>query len=85
MMLNVPIIGRLWLDFSERADKEGWPAGRLLSALLEHELAERGKRRIERHRAESQLDLTKTLTNFDFAEVPMLSKAHVMALATGDA
>lgn len=87
MMLNelrLPTIGRLWLDFAERADKEGWPAGRLLSALLEHELAERGKRRIERHRAESQLDLTKTLTNFDFAEVPMLSKAHVMALATGD-
>ena len=87
MMLNelrLPTIGRLWSDFAERADKEGWPAGRLLSALLEHELAERGKRRIERHRAESQLDLTKTLTNFDFAEVPMLSKAHVMALATGD-
>jgi len=40
---------------------------------------------IERHRAESQLDPTKTLASFDFAAVPMLSKAHVMALASGDA
>ena len=52
--------------------------------LLEHEVAERAKRRIERHRVESQLDPTKTLASFEFAEVPMLSKAHVMALASGD-
>lgn len=31
------------------------------------------------------MDPTKTLGSFDFAEVPMLSKAHVMALASGDA
>jgi DNA replication protein DnaC len=83
--LRLPTIGRLWQDFAERADKEGWPATRLLGALLEHELAERAKRRIERHRRESQLDPTKTLASFEFAEVPMLSKAHVMALASGDA
>ena len=83
--LRLPTIGRLWPEFAERSDKEGWPASRFLAALLEHELAERAKRRIERHRAESQLDPTKTLASFDFAAVPMLSKAHVMALASGDA
>jgi len=83
--LRLPTIGRLWPEFSERSDKEAWPAARFLGALLEHELAERGKRRIERHRVESMLDPTKTLSSFDFAEVPMLSKAHVMALASGDA
>ena len=83
--LHLPTIKRLWPEFAERSDKEAWPAGRFLDGLLEHELAERAKRRIERHRAESQLDLTKTLAAFDFAEVPMLSKAHVMALASGDA
>lgn len=82
--LRLPTIGRLWLEFAQRSDKEGWPATRFLSALLEHELAERGKRRIERHRAESGLDPTKTLASFEFAEVPMLSKAHVMALSSGD-
>jgi DNA replication protein DnaC len=82
--LRLPTIGRLWPQWAERADQEGWPAARFLGGLLEHELAERAKRRIERHRAESQLDVTKTLASFDFAEVPMLSKAHVMALASGD-
>ena len=82
--LRLPTIGRLWSEFAERSDKEGWPAGRFLGGLLEHELAERAKRRIDRHRVESQLDPTKTLASFDFAEVPMLSKAHVTALASGD-
>jgi len=87
MMLNelrLPTIGRLWSEFAQRSDKEAWPAGRFLGGLLEHELAERAKRRIDRHRVESQLDPTKTLASFDFAEVPMLSRAHVTALASGD-
>lgn len=82
--LRLPTIGRLWPEFAQRSDKEGWQASRLLGALLEHELAERANRRIERHRAESHLDPTKTLATFDFAVVPMVSKAHVMALASGD-
>ncbi|VVE85788.1 transposase [Pandoraea sputorum] len=80
--LRLPTIARLWPEFAQRSDKEGWQATRLLGALLEHELAERAKRRIERHRAESHLDPTKTLATFDFSMVPMVSKAHVMALAT---
>lgn len=72
--LRLPTIGRLWSEFAQRSDKEGWPASRFLDALLEHELAERAKRRTERHRAESQLDPTKTLASFEFAEVPMLSR-----------
>src|SRR5450631_3431535 len=82
--LRLPTIGRLWAEFAERSDKEGWPASRFLGSLLEHELAERAKRRIDRHRVESQIDPTKTLASFDFAEVPMLSRAHVTALASGD-
>ncbi|RQP96540.1 IS21-like element helper ATPase IstB [Burkholderia stagnalis] len=82
--LRLPTIARLWPEFAQRSDKEGWQAARLLGALLEHELAERVKRRIERHRIESRLDPAKRLDSFDFGMVPMVSKAHVMALATGD-
>ena len=82
--LRLPTISRLWPEFAQRSDKEAWQATRFLGALLEHELAERAKRRIGRHRDESHLDPTKTLTTFDFGSVPMLSKAHVTALATGD-
>ncbi len=83
--LRLPAVTRLWPEFTERADKEGWPAARLLSALAELEIAERGRRRIERHLSEARLPPGKTLENFDFAAVPMLSKARVMALAAGDA
>src|SRR5471030_1963430 len=64
--LRLPTIGRLWSDFAQRSDKEGWQASQLLGALFEHELAERAKRRIERHRVESQLDPAKTLATFEF-------------------
>ena len=66
-------------------DKEGWPAARFLAALAELEIAERGRRRIVRHLAEARLSPGKTLDNFDFSVVPMLSKARVIALAAGDA
>jgi hypothetical protein len=82
--LRLPAISRLWREFADRADKEGWPAAQFLSALAELEIAERGRRRIERHLTQARLPLSKTLDNFDFAAVPMLSKARIMALAAGD-
>ena len=82
--LRLPTIKALWSRLAEQADKEGWPAARLLNALLEHELAERDRRRIERHLAQARLMPGKTLENFDFTAVPMLSKAHVNALTAGD-
>jgi DNA replication protein DnaC len=83
--LRLPAIARLWPEFSECADKEGWPAARFLSAMAELEIAERGRRRIRRNLAEGRLLPGKTLENFDFSVAPMLSKARVVALAAGDA
>lgn len=83
--LRLPTVARLWPHFCARADKEGWPAARLLTALAELELAEREQRRIQRHLAEARLPAGKTLDGFDFTLVPSLSKAHLMALAEGDA
>src|SRR5947209_18627470 len=83
--LRLPAIKLLWPKFAEQADKEGWPAARFLSAIAEHELAERDRRRIERHLAEARLPPGKTLDSFDFDAVPMISKAQAMAVAAGDA
>jgi len=83
--LRLPTIKTVWPKFAEQADKEGWPAARFLSAIAEHELAERDRRRIERHLAEARLPPGKTLDSFDFDAVPMISKAQVMAVAAGDA
>ena len=82
--LRLPAIKLMWAALAARADKEGWPAARLLAALAEHEIADRGRRRIERHLASARLPAGKTLDTFDFNAVPMVSKAQVMALAAGD-
>jgi DNA replication protein DnaC len=82
--LRLPAIKVVWPDFAARADKEGWPATRFLAALTEHEMAERTRRRIERHLEEARLPPGKTLDTFDFDAVPMVGKAHVMALTAGD-
>ncbi|HUX14896.1 MAG TPA: IS21-like element helper ATPase IstB [Phycisphaerae bacterium] len=66
------------------AIKGGWPAAHFLAALAEHELAERDRRRIERHLAEARLLPGKTLDAFEFETVPMISKAQVMAITAGD-
>src|SRR6202008_52902 len=74
----------MWPKLAEQSDKEGWPPARFLAALAEHEIADRGRRRIERHLAEARLPVGKTLQSFDFEAVPMVSKAQVMALTAGD-
>ncbi len=82
--LRLPAIKHLWEKFAARSDQEGWTAARLLMALAEHELAERDRRRFERHLGEAKLLPGKTLENFDFDALPMVSKAQVSALCAGD-
>ena len=83
--LRLPSMRLRWVKLAEQSDKEGWPAARFLATLVEHEVADRSCRRMERHLAEARLPAGKTLATFDFEAVPMVSKAQVMALASGDA
>jgi len=82
--LRLPGIKLMWAKLAEQSDKEGWPAARFLAAIAEHEMVDRGRRRMERHLTEARLPAGKTLATFDFESVPMVSKAQVMALAAGD-
>ncbi|MGY4592796.1 DNA replication protein DnaC [Bradyrhizobium sp. GM22.5] len=82
--LRLPASKVIWPQFAEQADKEGWPAARFLTVLAEHELAERDRRRIERHLTEGRLLPGKTLDSLEFDAVPMVSKAQVMAIVAGD-
>lgn len=81
--LRLPTIKRLAGDLCAQSDLEGWPAHRFLEALLEHEINERERRRIDRHRHDSGLGPDKRLSSFDFVAVPSVSKAQVMALSEG--
>lgn len=83
--LRLPTIKALWATFAERADKEGWSAARFLLTLTEHELAERDRRRVQRHLAQARLLPGKTIDCFDFSVLPMISKAHIDAITAGDA
>src|SRR3954471_11272808 len=83
--LCLPAVKQVWASLAAQVDKEGWPAARFPAALAEHEMAERARRRIERHLAEARLPPGKTLDTFDFEAVPVVSKAQIMALAAGDA
>ena len=82
--LRLPTIKRMWAEVAAQSNREGWSAERLLHTLLGHEMAERETRRLARARADSQLPAGKNLVDFDFAAVPAVSKAHVMALAEAD-
>lgn len=82
--LRLPAIKQAWPDIAAHADREQWHAARFLARLAEHEIAERDRRRIERHLAEARLPLGKSLDSFAFDAVPMISKAQVMALCSGD-
>ena len=82
--LRLPAVKLVWPEFTARADKEGWPAARLLAALAEHEIAERDRRRIERHLSDARLPPGKTLDGFAFDAVPMISRAQVTAMCSGD-
>ena len=69
--LRLPAIKLMWAALAARADKEGWPAARFLAALAEHEVADRGRRRIERHLASARLPAGKTFGIIPLTQVDM--------------
>lgn len=82
--LRLPTVKQLWQPMAKQADEQGWGAARFLAVLCEHEIADRQRRRIERHLAQSGLPKDKTLSSFDFTAVSSLNKNKVMALANAD-
>ena len=83
--LRMPTMKDMWRPFADRAQREGWSHDRYLAQLAEQELADRARRRFERHRAEAKLPPGKTLDNFDFDRLPGLSEPLVRVLAKGGA
>ena len=64
--LRLPTIKALW---PQSPRPKGWPAARLLTALTEHEIADRARRRFQRRLGEARLPSGKTLDSFDFSVV----------------
>src|SRR3546814_5187809 len=75
--LRLPAIKQGRSSIAERSDKEGWPAARFLATLAEHEIAERDRRRIERHlRSEEHTSELQSLMRISYA-VFCLKKTNI--------
>ena len=75
---------RLWEDMAAEAEAKGWSGPKYLSNLCEQEMANRDRRRLGRHMAEARLPKGKTLESYDFNNIGGISKAKVLALASGE-
>ncbi len=80
--LRLASMGRHWEDLLQQAEHKGWNAAQYLGALCEQELADRHSRRITRFTKESRLPVGKTLSTFDFSQIPSLDAAKIEVLAT---
>jgi DNA replication protein DnaC len=79
--LRLSSIARHWQALLGQAERNGWDSAQYLTALCEHELADRHSRRIARYSKESHLPVGKTLASFDFAQVPGLARGQIESLA----
>jgi hypothetical protein len=59
--LRLPGVKLMWAKLAAQSDKEGWPAARFLAALAEFEVADRVRRRTERHTGKPSCRLGKPL------------------------
>src|SRR3546814_20374646 len=77
--LRLPAIKQGWSSIAERSDKEGWPDARFLAPLAEHEIAERDRRRLERHLGEAGLLPGKNIASCACKYETHNSKRKIMA------
>jgi DNA replication protein DnaC len=81
--LRLTSFSRHWEALLEQSTQRGWNGAQYLTALCEQELADRHSRRIGRYAKESQLPLGKTLSSFDFTQVPELKAEQIQVFTTG--
>jgi len=74
---------RHWEALLKKATQHNWDRAQYLTALCEQELADRHSRRISRYAKESHLPAGKTLSSFDFTQVPELKAEQIDVFANG--
>lgn len=79
--LRLPTMAGCCEAVTERAFAHGWSVTETLATLCEYELAERERRRLERHLKEARLPTGKTLEAFDFQTIDGADRNRLSALA----
>jgi DNA replication protein DnaC len=79
--LRLPTMAAACDDLLAQAVERGWSMAATLATLCEYELAERERRRFERHLHEARLPTGKTLEAFDFQAIQGADRSQLSALA----
>ena len=79
--LKLTSFSRHWETMLDQSTQRNWSAAQYLTSLCEQELADRHSRRISRYAKESQLPPGKTLSSFDFTQIPKLKGEQIERLA----
>jgi len=79
--LRLPTMAACYEEISTRAEAKGWCVGETLATLCEYELAERSRRRLQRHLTEARLPAGKTLERFEFDAIAGADRLQLSRLA----
>jgi DNA replication protein DnaC len=81
--LKLPTVARHADEIARLAEREGWTFERYVHHLVELEVHERRRRRIERHLKSSDLPRDKTLATLDRARLPIKVAKQLATLCDG--
>ena len=81
--LKLPTVARHAEEIARLAEREGWTFERYLHHLVELEVHERRRRKIERHLKESDLPRDKTLASLDRTRLPIKIAKQLATLCDG--
>lgn len=81
--LHLPTVGARCMSMEQEAIRNQVSHSGYLSALLEQELQDRGERRSQRRMKEAHFPATKRLSDFRFADAPIIPATQIASLADG--
>ncbi len=80
--LKLSTMKSLWESYLDKAHEQGWDHATYLTALCEEEVNQRYTRRIARFFKEAKLPPGKTMSSFDFKEIPNIDTGTIEALSS---
>jgi DNA replication protein DnaC len=82
-VLKLPTVARHAEEVAQKAEREGWSFGHYLRHLVELEVEERRRRRLERYLRDSDLPGEKTLATLDRKRLPATVAKQLPTLCEG--
>jgi len=82
--LRLPGVRQHWQSIAREATEKTMDYGEFLLACLEEEITTRHEKRLTNNLKRAKFPLNKTLDEFDFKEMPSLSKGRVLQLAQNE-